>query len=262
MLVWMRLHMDVVWLSQLPPGPKLIACNHPTTTDPFILLTIIPEPIRILITEMAFNVPLFGFYLRRAGHIKVVPEDGRPAFEEAKRRLLAGQTLGIFPEGDLSPKEGEMHPAHSGVARLALSTGVPVIPVGVHPRWKNVQSVETTIRGKTDIARWCLHGHYAMTVGEPIYLAGDPQDRTAVAAAAGQVMARIADLAQSSQKRIHARERQIFRWTGAYRLAAAWAGTVAASLALLNQPVPLAEPVREMGEWLRRRLFGKGPAQA
>ena len=82
---------------------------------------------------------VLGRYLRAAGHIPVITGNGRAAFEEAKRLLGAGQTVTIFPEGSISPLEGGFYPARTGVARLALSTGAPVIPVGIHLDRERIQ---------------------------------------------------------------------------------------------------------------------------
>ena len=118
------LSMDVEWQAPLPGGPKIIAANHPSTTDPFLLMGLIGEPMSILITEACFKLPGLGAFLRTAGHVPVVSGSGKAALDEGVRLLRAGQTVGIFPEGALSPLAqlgcGGCAPAHTGVARLAL----------------------------------------------------------------------------------------------------------------------------------------------
>src|SRR5512137_162978 len=84
------LKMDIFWESHLPPGPKLIVANHPSTTDPFYLLTLFPQPLSMLIIEHAFKAPLFGGILRRSGHIPVETADRHAAFDAALRRLSNG----------------------------------------------------------------------------------------------------------------------------------------------------------------------------
>ena len=122
---------DVERHAPLPSGAKIIAANHPTTTDPFIMMGLLDEPIFILITNMAFQMPVLGRFLRGAGHIPVLAENGRAAFDAAVELLKAGKTIGIFPEGALSPLAGGTCPAHTGVARLALAGGAPIIPAGI-----------------------------------------------------------------------------------------------------------------------------------
>ncbi|HEX2907934.1 MAG TPA: 1-acyl-sn-glycerol-3-phosphate acyltransferase, partial [Phototrophicaceae bacterium] len=80
----LALKLDVQFQTPLPSGAKIIAPNHPTTMDPFIISTITNEPVYILVTESAFKMPLVGRYLRAAGHIPVVTGSGRDAFEAAK----------------------------------------------------------------------------------------------------------------------------------------------------------------------------------
>ena len=197
------LKLDVVRHAPLPPGPKIIAVNHPTTTDPVLMMAIVPEPMSILITEMCFKVPAVGQYLRLAGHIPVMDGHGRAAFEEARRSLAAGRTVGIFPEGALSPLDGGVRHPHTGAVRLALSSGAPIIPVGIHLQRERIRFVETTMDGKTDMARWYLRGPYAVTIGEPMVCAGDVEDREVVRALSERMMQRITHLARESALRLH-----------------------------------------------------------
>ncbi len=61
------LNVQVEWQAPLPNGPKIIAANHPTTTDPFLLMGLIGEPMSILITESCFKLPGLRAFLRAAG---------------------------------------------------------------------------------------------------------------------------------------------------------------------------------------------------
>jgi 1-acyl-sn-glycerol-3-phosphate acyltransferase len=199
------LDLDVQGLDELPGGAKIIAANHPSTTDPFLLVALIAEPVSILIHDTLFRVPLFGAYLRQVGHIRVVPGDGRPALEQARRQLAAGRSVVVFPEGGISPLEGGFHPPHSGVARLALASGAPVIPMGLHLPRERIRLVPTTVQGRPDVARWYLEGPYAVTVGRPLYFRGEVDDRARVRQVAAEVMQRIAALAHESARRMPAR---------------------------------------------------------
>jgi 1-acyl-sn-glycerol-3-phosphate acyltransferase len=198
----LMLKMDISWHTPLPGGPKIIAANHPTTADPVWITRLTSEPMHILITEMCFRVPLVGRSLRMAGHVPVVDGNGRAAFEEAIKLLKDGRTVTIFPEGALSPLDGGVHAPHTGVARLALITGAPVIPVGIHLQRERIRFVETTVDGKTETARWYLRGPYAVTVGEPMRLDGAVEDRTYVRSASECIMQRLAQLARESARRM------------------------------------------------------------
>ena len=59
--------MNVERQVPLPAGAKIIAANHPTTTDPFIMMGLADEPIYILITSMCYQMPILGRFLRGAG---------------------------------------------------------------------------------------------------------------------------------------------------------------------------------------------------
>jgi len=201
------LKMDVQWHAPLPAGAKIIAANHPTTTDPFLLMGLAPEPISILITEMCFQVPVLGQFLRQAGHVPVIDGKGRTAFDKAAKLLKAGHTVGIFPEGALSPLAGGVCPPHTGVARLALSTGVPIIPVGICLQREHIRFRETTVGGKTEIARFYLHGPYAVTIGGPMRFEGNVEDREFVRTVSQCIMQRISLLSRESGQRIRTSQR-------------------------------------------------------
>lgn len=196
------LELDVRWHTPLPAGAKLIVPNHPTTADPFLLMGIVRDPMSVLITESCFKLPGLGRFLRGAGHVPVIVGQGRAAFEAGKRLLAGGRTVAIFPEGALSPPAGGLCPLHTGAARLALSTGAPLIPVGIHPQGEHIWFRELVIDGRPEQARWPLHGHYAVTVGEPVVLRGDVEDRAYVHAALDDIAQRMARLSRESARRV------------------------------------------------------------
>jgi len=196
------LRMDVVRHAPLPDGPKIISANHPSTTDPFLILTLASEQISILISETLFKVPLFGRYLRQAGHVPVVPGNGRAAFEKARQLLDAGRTVAVFPEGAISPLAGGFHKPRTGAARLSLITGAPVIPVGIHLQRERMRLIETVVDGKPEVGTWYLRGPYAMTVGNPMRFTGDVEDRAYVRSASERIMQHIAHLAHQSARRM------------------------------------------------------------
>jgi len=194
--------MDVVPRAPLPEGPKIIAANHPTTTDPFLITVLERDQMSILISETLFKVPVFGRYLQQAGHVPVVAGNGRTAFEAAMRLLETGRTIGIFPEGAISPLDGGFHKAHTGAARLALSTGATVIPVGIHLQREHIRLIETKVDGEIEVGTWYLRGPYAMMVGEPMHFAGDVEDREYVRSVSDQIMQRIIHLAEQGGQRM------------------------------------------------------------
>lgn len=211
----LALKTDIEWHAPLPTGAKIIAANHPTTTDPFLMMGLIDEPIHILITEMCFKMPVLGRFLRDAGHIPVVTGNGKAAFAAAVTLLREGKAVGIFPEGALSPLAGGACPIHTGAARLALVSGAPVIPVGLALAPEHI--VFRTARGGDQIetARLYFGGPYAMTVGLPMHFDGDVEDRTHVRDIAQQMIAQIMHLASTSALRLRSAPRPIHTLLGA-----------------------------------------------
>ncbi|MCA9911315.1 MAG: 1-acyl-sn-glycerol-3-phosphate acyltransferase, partial [Anaerolineae bacterium] len=94
--------LDIDRHALVPSGAKIIAPNHPTTTDPFLITRLLDEPMTILIHDTVFRVPVLGQYLSAAGHIRVVPGNGIAALSAAMRKLEQGRTVTIFPEGGIS----------------------------------------------------------------------------------------------------------------------------------------------------------------
>ncbi len=198
------LKLDVQRHAPLAEGAKIIVANHPSTSDPFLIALVTGEPARILIIDHAFRVPVFGAYLRGMHHIPVTPGAGHAAFETATCHLQDGGTLIIFPEGGLSPLGGGFRDPHTGAARLALITGTPIIPMGISLSPESLWHTERKYGGKLAASRWALHGPYGVTVGQPVYLDGDVEDRAYVSQASRRVMQHIIELAEESQQRLEA----------------------------------------------------------
>jgi 1-acyl-sn-glycerol-3-phosphate acyltransferase len=196
------LNMDIQWHQPLPKGAKIIAANHPSTTDPFFVAAMANHQVFILINEKLFKVPVFGKYLRGSGHIPVVAGNGRAAMDEALERLARKETIVIFPEGALSPREGGFCEPKSGAARLALISGAPVIPVGIHLVRERVHSIITHIEGQEEEGRWYFHGPYHMTVGRPISFRGNVDDWGYVNTVSKAIMIHIREMAYQSQDRM------------------------------------------------------------
>lgn len=194
---------DVRKHAQFPQGAKIIAANHPTTTDPFFVAGLVRQQSFILIKDLLFQVPILGEYLRRSGHIPVKVGSGAAAIEAALEHLAAGQNIIIFPEGALSPNDGSFHQARTGVARLALASGAPVIPVGIHLEWDRIHTIRSTVRGQVDYGRWYLRGPYNVTFGKPMYFKGDVEDHQHVRVVADSVMHHIIELSHESKERMN-----------------------------------------------------------
>jgi 1-acyl-sn-glycerol-3-phosphate acyltransferase len=196
------LQLEIQRHADLPAGPKIFVANHPSATDPFIIHLISAQPMSVLISANAFAVPVFGFFLRKMKQIPVTHGQGSLAMEDAHRLLQKGGSVTIFPEGDFSPQEGGFRSPRTGAARLALSTGAPIIPVGIHlPRERSL-CIRSNVSGKPTVGYWYLRGPYQVTVGQPMKFAGNAEDRDQVHAVSRNIMEHIYLLTQESEKRI------------------------------------------------------------
>jgi 1-acyl-sn-glycerol-3-phosphate acyltransferase len=198
----LMLQMDLRWYATLPVGPKILAANHPATTDPFLILLLVQEPVGVLVTAGAFTIPGFGRYLRAAGHLPAHRHSGGATVEAVRRQVEAGRSVAIFPEGAISPPDGGFHRPHTGLARVALATGAPVVPVGIGLDRARIKRFEAELDGKPEVVTWYLNGPYALTVGRPLRFEGDSQDRARVRSVSDQIMQRIAGLARESDLRL------------------------------------------------------------
>jgi 1-acyl-sn-glycerol-3-phosphate acyltransferase len=201
--VRLMLRMDVRWHEKMPKGPVLYAANHPSTTDPIFIHTLFSKPMSVMIHSKVFAIPLLGAYMRKMGQICVIPGKGDHVLDEARRTLESGRSVVIFPEGLISPVDG-FHEPRSGVARLALQSGVPIVPLGIYLSEKNCKRIPATFEGEPDIVTWYLRGPYAITVGKALRFFGDANDRPLVKTIAENVMQHIRALSMESRQRVTA----------------------------------------------------------
>jgi len=195
-------NLDIRWRGEMPVGPKIFIANHPSATDPFVLHLLSREPLGVMIVSTAFTFPLFGVFIRRAGQIQVLPGQGERAMEQARDYLKAGYSVGIFPEGGFSPQKGGFRKPRSGAVRLALGTGVPVIPVGIYLPQERIRKIASRLSGKPTVGYWYLRGPYGITIGNPLQLEGNATDGEQVRRQTQGLMERVKLLVQESEFRV------------------------------------------------------------
>lgn len=116
-------------------GPVILASNHTSYLDPLCLGYVADlrgRRVRFLAKRELFDHRLVGPLMRGARQIPVErgTADAAAALDGAVAALGRGELVAIFPEGTIS-LDLEPMPARTGVARLAMRSGVPVWPVGL-----------------------------------------------------------------------------------------------------------------------------------
>ncbi|MBD8869169.1 lysophospholipid acyltransferase family protein [Nocardioides donggukensis] len=119
-------------------GPAILASNHLSYADWLFMPLAVPRRVTFVAKAEYFTSPGLKGWLQKtffsgAGQVPI-DRSGANAAEGAlttAKRILGEQDLfGIYPEGTRS-HDGKLYRGKTGVARLALETGVPVIPVAV-----------------------------------------------------------------------------------------------------------------------------------
>lgn len=129
----------VIGLEHVPShGPAILASNHLSVPDTIFMPVAVPRQVFFLAKSEYFNTPGLKGRLTAAFFkaINQIPMDRRGGQASAKslsaggQALAEGKLLGIYPEGTRSP-DGRLYRGKVGVARLALESGAPVIPVAM-----------------------------------------------------------------------------------------------------------------------------------
>ena len=114
-------------------GGAIIAINHVGYLDFALVGTaLLPAKryVRFMAKKEIFDNKIAGPLMRGMHHICVDRNSGSSSFVTAMRALRSGEFVGIFPEGTIS-KSFEMKEMKTGVVRLAMGAGVPIIPVTI-----------------------------------------------------------------------------------------------------------------------------------
>jgi 1-acyl-sn-glycerol-3-phosphate acyltransferase len=119
-------------------GPVILASNHLAVMDSFYLPLVVRRRITFLAKSEYFTgTGLKGWFQRwfftAVGQVPIDRTDAdsaQAALNTAEQVLGQGKLLGMYPEGTRSP-DGRLYKGKTGLARLALDTGVPVIPVAM-----------------------------------------------------------------------------------------------------------------------------------
>src|SRR5215203_5952047 len=117
--------------EHVPDGGVILASNHRSFLDPFAIGCCLGRPIYFVAKQELFRNPLIGWFLNCLG---AFPVKRGASDEESVATSLAllerGEAVVIFPEGTRI-RTGSLAPPRRGVGRLALQSGMPVVPIAV-----------------------------------------------------------------------------------------------------------------------------------
>jgi 1-acyl-sn-glycerol-3-phosphate acyltransferase len=157
--------LDVQNPENLPrEGPAIVVANHLSFFDSVLLMFALPRPVSMLGKAEYTDKWITGWLFCGAGMIPVRrenPGDLARAFEQVGAVLDRGDVVGMFPEGTRS-RDGLLHRGHSGAAHLALTTGAPLVPVGII-------GTDQILPSGTRLVRPFRHA--TISVGEPLRVA-------------------------------------------------------------------------------------------
>ena len=157
--------LEVKMHTPLEPGrPYVFMPNHASMVDIWVVFVAIPASFRFIAKKQLAKIPLFGWAMAAGRFIFIDRQNAasaRRSMEEAARRIRAGQSVVIFPEGTRT-RDGRLLPFKKGGFHLAMDSGADIVPVAIRG------SREVMPRGAALIKA----GTVTMEVGEPIPTAG------------------------------------------------------------------------------------------
>ncbi|MDX3075221.1 lysophospholipid acyltransferase family protein [Streptomyces sp. NPDC088354] len=121
-------------------GPAILASNHLSFSDSFFLPAVLDRKVTFIAKAEYFTTPgvkgkLTAAFFKGVGQLPVDRSGARGAGEAAIRSgikvIESGELFGIYPEGTRSPDGRLYRGKPGGLARIALATGAPVIPVAM-----------------------------------------------------------------------------------------------------------------------------------
>jgi 1-acyl-sn-glycerol-3-phosphate acyltransferase len=133
-LLWVAYRIRVEGRDHIPrQGPVILAANHRSFMDSIFLPFVLRRRMTFVAKAEYFDSWKTSWFFRALGQIPI-RRDGGSASERALASatdvLEEGGVFGIYPEGTRT-RDGYLHRGHTGVARLAMRTGAPIVPVGL-----------------------------------------------------------------------------------------------------------------------------------
>jgi 1-acyl-sn-glycerol-3-phosphate acyltransferase len=169
----------------------IIASNHLSFSDSIFMPLVVPRKVTFLAKSEYFTSPGPKGLLKKLtfialGQVPVDRSGGRrseAALITGLKVLAEGKCLGIYPEGTRSP-DGRLYKGRTGIARLAIESGAPIIPVAMF----NTEKIQPTGTVVPKVMR------VEMIFGEPMYFEGDSTDLLYLRDVTDKIMATIQTL--------------------------------------------------------------------
>lgn len=127
----------VIGMENLPQGENegaVLLVKHQSTYETFLMPAIMPRPLAYVFKKELLRVPFFGWSIGRLDMIHIDRRQTTAAFnkvvQQGKDLLAKGIWIIMFPEGTRIDR-GQQGKYKSGGTRLAIDTGVPVVPIAV-----------------------------------------------------------------------------------------------------------------------------------
>ncbi len=110
----------------------ILASKHQSTWETFFYPTLMPHPLAYVFKRELLYVPFFGWAMARLDMIHIDRSRRTEAWnkvaEQGRRLTAEGVWVIMFPEGTRTPR-GSQGVYKAGASRLALATGVPIVPI-------------------------------------------------------------------------------------------------------------------------------------
>ena len=221
-------------LHNLPEsGPAILASNHLSFSDSIIMPLAVPRRVTFpakaeYFTTKGIKGRLMALFFRSIGQVPMDRSGGRAsaaALDTAAGMLAEGEFFGIYPEGTRSP-DGRLYKGRTGVARLALRSGAPVIPVAM---------IDTDTMQPLGRLLPNLRVRPGVVFGEPIDFSryqGMENDRFILRSVTDEIMYAIMTLSGQEYVDVYGSKAK---------------ADLAATKAARGRPVPAAEPLHEPG---------------
>ena len=187
-------------------GPVIIASNHLSFSDSIFMPLVVPRKVTFLAKSEYFTSPGPKGLLKKLtfialGQVPVDRSGGRrteAALITGLKVLAQGECLGIYPEGTRSP-DGRLYKGRTGIARLAIESGAPIIPVAMF----NTDKIQPTGKIIPKIMR------VKMIFGEPIYFRGDSTDLEVLRDATDSLMGTLQEMSGQEYVDIYAPRKKV-----------------------------------------------------